>query len=359
MTISVDLQPTYRTNAWEPPFNDVIAALYTQRSRWRSIRFCLPAFAFNFLDLSEEENPPSNLKQLYFQLYNQFSGPIPLSFKEFFSHLPGLLDFTMKTLERGAFPLLENLPWAQLTNLHLECVMSPEDYRSIFRRSPMLQACHLENVARALLLSSIPSKIQPPIIRAHLQYLHITGEPRILYLFDSVTLPSLQKLVIGIVKPSLIRSLTPLSTFESLKFQRFIERSNPSLQVLKFDNVLLQESVLVEILVLLPTLQSLAVNDDSHRLIAQLSDELLLALEGRQGDAFICPRLTTIRLTGQLNASDGRFSQMVSERWGDNAVANQVTPLKVVQVELSRKNGQDIDYLMSLRSHGLKVILSF
>ncbi|KAF8884552.1 hypothetical protein CPB84DRAFT_1685806, partial [Gymnopilus junonius] len=356
LTISVNLLPTHRLDAWDPPFNHIISLIFSERNRWRNMYFSVPASAFTTLDFPEEANSASNLKQLHFQLH---SGRIPPSFKAFLSHSPVLSDFTLKTEQRGVFPLLENLPWSQLTDLHLECVLSPEEYQLVFQRSPMLRTCHLQNVSRELLLSPIPARIQPPITLAYLHYLHVTGEPRIFLLFDSVTLPSLQTLVIGIIKPGLIRFLAPLSTLESLNFQKFIERSSPPLQVINFDNVLLQENILIDILALLPTMQSLTIDDDSNRLNAQLSDKLLQALGGRNGVAFICPGLTTICLTGQLSTSDGIFAMMVSERWGANAAINGVTPLKIVQVELSRDNKVDIECLTNFRWQGLKVVFSF
>ena len=102
---------------------------------------------------------------------------------------------------------------------------------------------------------------------------------------------------------------------------------------------------------------SLEINDKIEgALDTSLSDTIIRALEKRDDGTFACPELKVLHLTGKVNPTLGIFVEMVEQRWGDKAVANQVASLEVVRVEFrerSQDHTEDVQVMKRLQSEGL------
>ena len=152
-------------------------------------------------------------------------GRIPSFTEELLRGLPSLRTLSWKVPGiRGLF-LLDNISWAQLTNLHLKCKLSVENCLFVLHRSTLLRHCHLETICTDEVISSQADhlSIKPSI---HLQSLQIVANISFIPLLQVLNLPALESLTISATAPQarFVCSTSPsLLTF----FAALLRRCDP------------------------------------------------------------------------------------------------------------------------------------
>jgi hypothetical protein len=225
--------------------------------------------------------------------------------KELLRGLPSLRTLPWKVPGTRGFVLLNNINWAQLTNLHLKSKLSVENCLVVLHHSTLLRHCHLETIRVDEVVSSDHLSIK------HLQSLQIEANISFIPILQVLTLLALDSLTISATAPQ-----ARFTRSTSLSLLTLLGRSASLLQSLTLAGTRICDGILIEILELAPTLTALVIHGDiEDALDSSLSDKIIRALLKRDNGngtfACQCPELKRLLLTGKGISTSDIFVQVV------------------------------------------------
>lgn len=317
--------------------NEIFLLFLFQFERWKHVRIVVPLAAHLKVECISPEGL-STLESLHIQIDHS---PENLLFLPLITDRSPLLQGLIWQLRHFPKPLISDTTLQYLTELYLECKLSPAECLELLTTCTHLHTCELEHVC----ISS--PELRPnisPLEHRNIRILRLEATVDISSLLARLTLPSLLSLSVVISHPGIY----PLRLGACWRLSHFFFRSSPPLKSLLLENAPVEEDEIIACLRLLRNLVELNITS------SMLSNRIIFAL-GVSPTQFTCPKLEVIKLCGCLS-TDGAFSMMVSARWNAGLASSSVSRLKTVQAEFC--NGPhiiDAQRLKRLRAEGLVV----
>ncbi|KAF8954140.1 hypothetical protein BDZ97DRAFT_1928691 [Flammula alnicola] len=251
--------------------------------------------------------------------------------------------FDLPVGELPIFPAfhIRELTLPSLTSLHINAQITSYDCFSVLRVAPRLESCRIDEMTH----DPGTRATFAPLVHHSLRLLRIETKAVISAFFRSLSLPNLESLQMEAT------SLTVMQNQETHEVADFIRRSRPPLLRLILENLSLPERGLIDCLQFVPTLTHLEVHEDfKDSRQPSLTDLVVSALSERlDGNLHLCPRLSVIRLTGNLASHDDLFSEMIKVR-------HDLGSLERVQVEFGHQfHPKDEAVFKELQRNGLKI----
>ncbi|KAF9072497.1 hypothetical protein BDP27DRAFT_1320553 [Rhodocollybia butyracea] len=338
---------------------------FGQTDRWQRLVFGSASYYFSMYSACF----PSPLT---FSVLNDLRLPYSNSDLDITDTAPMLKELELPSGDRF---FNSSLPYSQLSHLNFNPEL--DNFRSLFSMSPGLRSLEI-----AESLSSFDSDAE--------QYMAMSCSPilELLTIHHGFHLPNSQSVLPFLKLPSL-KSLrlkpdsrcatreTPWASFEL--FVGFVHRLALQLTTLSIQSLSLTDSNLVHLLIHLPTLQDLTL-DDSHLVVSPISSEFIESLHGHRPSSLhpqtepIIPRLHSLRLlnVGATVFRDASVVDMVQSRWipdrrsASNSVgtlALEVDCLREFTMTFRKRSkeqaGDVYDSLEHVERDGMRVVVSW
>ncbi|KAF9533847.1 hypothetical protein CPB83DRAFT_844621 [Crepidotus variabilis] len=221
-----------------------------------------------------------------------------------------------------------------LTNIEIEATISPLECFDILASFPHLRYCVLEGIRKTadVQLSFHHSSLDV----FYLAHLTLIGDFNPLFILNKLTAPSLCVLTIAAVNGSNIQSSSTLSSF--------LLQSTPPLRELRITNIHLPEEECQKCFRSIPTMEILDIYHEHRNRNGPKVNGILDALLMRQPPfnstaPFVCPKLRSLVIRGDVVAPDGVLAEFVEGRLGETGID---FCLEKVHVEFNEE-GHNID----------------
>lgn len=325
--------------------NEIFLLFLFQFERWQHVRIVVPLAAhLNVQCISP--HGVSMLESLHIRVDKSHKA---LEFLPLITDRSPQLRSLIWQLREHPKPPMGDDTLQRLTELYLECMLSPAECLAVLKTCPNLCICELENICITTPTSGLRPDTVIPFKHATIHTLRLETNVDISTLLGCLALPSLISLAIAITDPTSIGRWTPW------QLSGLLLRSSSPLESLLLENLPVEEEEMVACLELLPNLSQLNITSESFQ-TSRLTNRIICALgdEFTSSAQFICPKLEVIKLCGDVASNDGVFSNMVVERWNAASTSPHIKRLKTVQAEFSNgAHALDNARLKALRAEGL------
>ncbi|PPQ96199.1 hypothetical protein CVT26_005510 [Gymnopilus dilepis] len=291
--------------------------------RWKCLELELP---FPLIELFRYRNePPLGAPNLEALLLKATNNPSRIGFKPPSFSL-GPVRPTPTRLDFNFTPGKIDVDWARLTSVSATDISMDEALDTLLRVSN-IRECELEieTADQEVIWPTASSLIRP------MRFLSLTfltcEEQEIYHLLQSLALPCLEELVFRTWSEGIPLPINPILSL--------LSRSSCSLSKLTLDQPGLGIGELIQILTDIPSLSEVTVFGDSWTLLEPFFDRLTAkGDESQEAPATFLPKLSALRITGQLSSWHPVLALCIPEKLGLDVVKRPLSVIQVVNISV-------------------------